>query len=595
LRRVQNGELPGAATLQSTRQPPAPPAAPPPLIAPGSYTFQLQIPIEITVKIGNIAMPPGLTGPAGAVPVAIDGHESALNAVRGMLAGNSDVVDIRLGYRFKRGWITDERVVVVEVKEKLSVSELQKEGKPMIPAEVGGIGVDVRTASLIDQLEHVGVDLSFTEAVPRPGQYREPTDFSLSRFNEPMHVIFHVSPDHAFPELKAFFGRVKRHLTATMYEWDAEHISNAIEQAMQHNNSKLKMVTQRQGTKEAVEDMVARIGNKFEHAWASVGGGKLFPSAYHIKVASRDGEECWVSSGNWKPSNQDDIDPATEHSTSITPLRKHNREWHAIIAHPGIAELFQRYIEFDFDEAQRVPLEEGVEIPLPDIFVPEAIFTEGLERAARARYFLPLTIDRKVDIQPLLTPDRDSRGRRVFLDTAIRMIKRGTEKVYVQNQSFNLLSENNEQFEEFFGALRDKQAAGLDVRVIFRDGREFGAANGPKQQKLLERLKDFGFDTDFIRVQRGCHTKGIIIDSSEVMLGSQNLTNEGSLFNRDASLLVRDPEVAAYFEKIFLFDWDTLATQEVDEIVGGVRLARADEATPVGFRRVSLYEFLGES
>jgi hypothetical protein len=36
--------------------------------------------------------------------------------------------------------------------------------------------------------------------------------------------------------------------------------------------------------------------------------------------------------------------------------------------------------------------------------------------------------------------------------------------------------------------LRDKQQAGVDVRIIFRDAREFGASNGPKQQKLLERL-----------------------------------------------------------------------------------------------------------
>ena len=183
------------------------------------------------------------------------------------------------------------------------------------------------------------------------------------------------------------------------------------------------------------------------------------------------------------------------------------------------------------------------------------------------------------------------------MEHAIKMIKKGTEKVYVENQSFNLLDEenNNDEFEDFFGALKDKQEAGLDVRIIFRDGREFGAANGPKQQKLLERIKDFGLDTDFIRVQRRCHTKGIIVDSTEVMLGSHNLTNQGSLFNRDASLLVRDREVAGYFEKIFLFDWDTLATQDADELVGGMRVAQPGEETPVGFRRVSLAELLGDS
>src|SRR6185503_14493504 len=121
------------------------------------------------------------------------------------------------------------------------------------------------------------------------------------------------------------------------------------------------------------------------------------------------------------------------------------------------------------------------------------------------------------------------------------------------------------------------------------------ASNGPSQQKLLERLKDFGFNTDFIKVQVGCHTKGIIVDGKEVMLGSHNFTNMGSLFNRDASLLIRDEKVAEYFEQIFLFDWKTLATQQADELVGGMRIAQPGEETPLGFRRVSLNELLGES
>ena len=57
---------------------------------------------------------------------------------------------------------------------------------------------------------------------------------------------------------------------------------------------------------------------------------------------------------------------------------------------------------------------------------------------------------------------------------------------------------------------------------------------------------------DMIRVQMRCHTKAIIVDppdpenpdSGEVLFGSHNLTNTGALFNRDASLVVRDAEVS---------------------------------------------------
>jgi V8-like Glu-specific endopeptidase len=596
LRRAQQGEV--TVRPRNTPDTSSQASTPPPPTA-NSYTFQLNIPIEVTVKVGvatPIYLPNTMAGATGTITSG-DVHERALQAAREAFGNDPDVIEIRLGYRFKRGWITDERVVVVETRKKLTTAELAAEGKSPLPPQILGIGIDVRTSALRDQLESLGVDLSVLEAPARPGKYREPTNVFLEPVKEQMRVVFHVSPDSAFLNFKDFLGRVNRQLTATMYEWDPNHISDAIAQAMQGNNKSLRMVTQKKGTQEAVDNMKHRIGAKFKHVWASVGKGKLIPSAYHIKVASRDGEELWLSSGNWKDSNQPNIDPAGTNSTQIGPLKRHNREWHAVIANRKLATMFQKFIEFDFREAERVPLEEGLEAVFPDVFVPEVAFMEGLEQAVHVQYFDPLVRDREFEIQPLLTPDRDSRGHHLFLDHAIKMMKKGTEKIYVENQSFNLLDEenNNDDFVEFFGLLRDKQQAGVDVRVIFRDAREFGASNGPAQQKLLERLKDFGFDTDFIRVQMRCHTKGIIVDGKEVMLGSHNLTNQGSLFNRDASLLVRDPEVAAYFEKVFLFDWNTLATQEVDELVGGMRLASQGEETPVGFRRVSVAELLGES
>jgi phosphatidylserine/phosphatidylglycerophosphate/cardiolipin synthase-like enzyme len=288
------------------------------------------------------------------------------------------------------------------------------------------------------------------------------------------------------------------------------------------------------------------------------------------------------------------MNPAGTNSTLITPLRKHNREWHAIVKNKRIATIFQKFIEWDFQEAQRVPVEELPEPVLPDLFVPEAAFLEAEEAPLRVEYFDPLEVDRMLDVETLLTPDRDGRGRRIFMKTAVAMMKRAQRMLLVQNQSFNLLNENVDEFEAFFSVVKQKQETIDDVRIIFRDPREFGDGAG-KLQKTLETVKDFGIDTDKIKVQRGCHTKGIIVDDDEVLLGSHNLTNEGGLFNRDASLLVRDAQVAKYFRKVFEFDWKTLATQDADEIVMDVRVAAPGEPTPPGFRRVSMREALGLS
>jgi phosphatidylserine/phosphatidylglycerophosphate/cardiolipin synthase-like enzyme len=95
------------------------------------------------------------------------------------------------------------------------------------------------------------------------------------------------------------------------------------------------------------------------------------------------------------------------------------------------------------------------------------------------------------------------------------------------------------------------------VRIIFRN-------IGPIRKKL-ESLLLAGFNMDRIRVQGACHTKGIVIDSATVLLGSHNWTNQGVEANRDASLLIHHPEIAGYYERVFLHDWEHLARPTIRE------------------------------
>ena len=574
----------------------------------GTYQIKMHIPIEISVKIGR-PVPANLFTANVSAPDTNVGNafDAALLSVQQRFSSDADVLHIRQGYRFKNGWITDEPVIVIIVKEKMPYGAIQHLGKLPFPREFLNVGIDVRTAAFPDQLQASGINLAVQERRGRIAGYKEPlgyndpqSDMYLARItDEEMDAVFHVSPDTGFVNLKGFLGRIKQHLTATMYEWEPNHISDALEEAMKPNSNTLLMVTQKLGvmnrdaTKTAVEDMKQRLGDKFSHVWASVRGTrKLFPSSYHIKVASRDGEEVWLSSGNWKDSNQ------PENPTSSKVLYDRNREWHAIINNKRLATLFQKYIEYDFREAHRFPLEEVESDSLPEIefFIALTAPQIDLERVPGVSYNDELIIrGEKLDIQPLLTPDRDANQSPLFMKAATEMIQRATKSIYIQNQSFAFTDSNNSEFDRFFTVLKEKQQTIDDVRVIFRDAKDFGRLSDLEDQQLLiERLKNFGFDVSpkRLRLQAKCHTKGIIVDSKEVLIGSQNLTNQGSLFNRDASLLVRSPKVAEFYEKIFLFDWQHLAHNNAEEST--IRRARPGEETPRGFRRVKLTELLQE-
>jgi V8-like Glu-specific endopeptidase len=579
---------------------------------PAEIKLNINIPLQITIKLGQDGDNTSIQLFTSTVPSSFGDIDEALKIARETIATNKDkykkVTGVRKGYRFKDGWITDEKVIVIEVSEKLERNDILGTGERLLPREINGVGTDVRLVSPPDLLEEMGFDMIVAERRAKAAGYTEPPGFNdenskffLKRVRERMDAIFHVSPDAGFKELSDFFTRVKGKLTATIYEWEVNHVSDALEQAISKTGRSLKMVTQHTGvmgrsaTVEAVEDMLARLGeNKFEHVYASTRGPqRLIPNSYHIKVASRDGEEVWLSSGNWKKSNQ------LENPSSFKDLLDFNREWHAIIKNEKLAKLFKDYIDYDFRQATLFPLElkeTADELPNMEFFVPN--INIRMERIAEVTYQDTLKIENEVlDIQPLLTPDRDPAGGRIFMNQLIAMVKRATKSLYIQNQSFNLSDSNNEEFDELFEEIRKKQDSIDDVRLIIRDAHEFKRPKDiENQQKLLERLKFHGFNTSRrrLRLQWRCHTKGVIVDSKEVLLGSQNLTNAGSLVNRDASLLVRNAKVAKFYEKIFLYDWENLTDNQLNENVPPIRRAKIGEETPAGFKRVTFDELIGE-
>jgi hypothetical protein len=497
------------------------------------------------------------------------------------------VVAVRAGYRFRNGWITTEPAVVVAVTRKLPSYRLHEQRIQAIPPLFLGVGVDVRPASPLDVLG-ITEAAKLERALPRI-HYKPPQPPGMKEVNDTMSVICHVSPDAGWPQLEAFLGRIRKQLVVGMYDFTAPHVFDALRKAVRPAERKLFMTIQKgcdlgDGTKaddidedEVIQKLQQALGNRFQQAWASVTGPeRLFANSYHIKVAVRDSEEFWLSSGNWQSSNQPPYDPLGAGDQPADLLTKYNREWHAVIRHPGLAKDYERYLLKDLEDAEAL---EAVPAELPDFVIPAAYADAIFERRdIPARFFPPLTDTRKIRVQPLLTPDN-------YQKHVLDVIRKAQEKLYFQNQSLKPLKENDPRFEELLDALLDRQRAGLDVRIIFREF--FGVAQD------LENLQAAGFNMEQVRAQPNCHTKGIIADSSTVVLGSHNWTNSGTLVNRDASLIFFDEAIAKYFETVFLFDWEHLAQQRIDESRPAPRPIRPGEPTPQGMARLSWQTVMG--
>lgn len=201
------------------------------------------------------------------------------------------------------------------------------------------------------------------------------------------------------------------------------------------------------------------------------------------------------------------------------------------------------------------------------------------ERASHFQYFKPFDENRAFTVTPLLTPDN-------YHEEVLQLIRGAQEELLIQNQTFNAPKDFHHKLRELIDAVIERQHHGVDVKIIFRLLKPANA------RANLEALKDYGFDTSLVKVQKNCHTKGIIVDRKKILLGSQNWSNDGVSVNRDASLLFEDGPLAKYFVEIFEHDWNGLARQNIGSERLPIEWVPSESVTPSGMVRINWKDYL---
>lgn len=531
---------------------------------------------------------------SASAPAALRPAIEAVAQNRAELLRNPKIADVRAGYLFKDGAITATPAVVVAV---LTVPggefDKAKIARDLgIPNGLSGIPVDIEIADPFQRLARTGgtesallaerpsflidevqrSDEDGAEAVPVI-TYKPPAGGNLNPVTGPMTITCHVSPDAGWRVLKPFLEGTERKLHVGMYDFTAPHIYRTTRTLLKESevewqqvlgpNESLPKEDDVDSTKaddlpesSIIKGLRRVASDRFTNAFARVGSGRTFASAYHIKVAVRDDRAFWLSSGNWQSSNQPDIDFFDENADRQL-ISRYNREWHVVCESPVLAKRFQRFLDHDFETASMAE-EAAIEAaaPLPELLIPVDELLEEEKAAVGIEVFAPqkftFTTQSPLTVQPILTPDN-------YLQVVLEFLRRRPKRtLYFQNQSLNPNRTPTPEYAELMELLaKYSNDEDLDVRFIFR--------NIGSVRKKLESLQAAGFNMSRIRMQGGCHTKGIIVDSEKILVGSHNITNEGVQANRDASLLIEHGGIAQYFEKVFLHDWEKLSRPTIRE------------------------------
>jgi hypothetical protein len=454
-----------------------------------------------------------------------------------------------------------------------------------LPATLDGFTLRVRPATAQELVEGF-VQLSSwegiaPETVPAIGYVPPPASLVSLKEQHVNTLTCHVGPDSGWPTLQPFLEGTQRTLTLAMYEFYAPHILETVTKLGQNPSNQMDMILQvDKNDRTAEATLRSTWKNRLTFVPASVKGpNRIFNNSYHTKVAVRDSAAFWMSSGNWSPASQPTIPPGMEK----TLYSLGNREWHLLIEHKPLAEMYEKFIRYDMEQANHLPpVPAAAPTPQPDLLVPmEALLPEAtLEQphpfAAKKMTFPGAGIR----VKPLMSPDNYAQG-------VLDLIQGAEHSLYLQFSYINVPF--NERFDQIIAAITDKMNAvpKIDVKVMVSRNQKPDSA-----EVLLTRR---GWKASMFRQQTSrMHNKGILIDGKITVVGSNNWSSDGTQYNRDTSLVLFSEDVYRYFADVFLFDWTNLSKPIGSGSPVVPEVARMGETTPLGMVRIPYQAWFDE-
>jgi hypothetical protein len=526
-------------------------------------------------------------GTANAAQAALEHNRAAFQ--------KPGVLSIRAGLRWRLQPALPQHVVVVTVLPDQAAAL-----RSTLPATVDNVPVDVRAAGAMESLRatdprqylalaearhelrqpdfegEVFLDARGEPREDHPAplaafaaarKHKEQIDYTpapganLDAVTAPVTLILHASPDAGWAQLADFLAGVRESLVVGMYDFTSAHILAAVEQALAGDKQMTltldhpaKNPTADQTDEQTQADLTGKLARGFEGTWALTNSDPqapvwIYPNAYHIKVAVREDNTFWLSSGNWNNSNQPEID-LSDVAAARKLATKSDRDWHVIATSEALAGKFRAFLQHDYDVASKQIADARAQgagaaggAAAADLEVPiDAVAAAG---KAPRQFFPAKTLTDTIEIQPLLTPDNYHEHVKALIDSAQHTFYMQTQYIHPSGHP------GDEDHDALIAAVKALIDRGLDVRLI---------TSQFQNDAWVEKLVAAGIPASVLRRQANVHNKGIVVDGQVVMVSSQNWSADGTLRNRDAGLIIRHEEAAAYFQQIFMHDWDNLAS-----------------------------------
>lgn len=138
-----------------------------------------------------------------------------------------------------------------------------------------------------------------------------------------------------------------------------------------------------------------------------------------------------------------------------------------------------------------------------------------------------------------------------YLSVAQALVEQSQKEICISTFKLEINEKpRGRDLKRLFDAIIEKIKSGIKVKVLFNwhDDRR----SVPKTNYYASIfLKNAGADVRFLKNNRCCHAKLLMIDKEKILLGSHNLSVRSTQANFELSYLIPDPETVAQAAVVF--------------------------------------------
>ncbi len=347
-------------------------------------------------------------------------------------------------------------------------------------------------------------------------------------------ATFFTSPDCSYEPVLSAVRSADTTLLISMYEFTHPDIAAAVADASRRGTAVTLLmeggpVGGIADEEKAILDYLADAGV----AVYTIESTDSLPARYryvHTKYFVADGDTTVILSENFKPSG------------IPLPGTRGNRGWGAVLYSSEIAEYFTRVFTADIGGYDIYPYvssgrnlpeswsDTGITVHLSPLYLEfvriEPVFSPDTSNLIPE---LLQSASATIDIQQAYITNYPGTAHNLWLESALSAAGRGiTVRILLDAMYYNTDGENDND------------------EIVAQINRIAKERNLPVEARLMHPNEEI----------TKLHNKGVIIDGDTVLISSINWNYNSPNFNRESGIIVKNADAAAYFTKVFEYDWD---------------------------------------